>query len=70
MIIKVVRKWQKYNDFSKKLTKTVQYKNKIGYMKKNLTLLVTVFLIQIVLKMLKRVLNNNDNDNVNNNSND
>ena len=36
----------------------------------NLTLLVTVFLIQIVLKMLKRVLNNNDNDNVNNNSND
>ena len=36
----------------------------------NLTLLVTVFLIQIVLKMLKRVLNNNDNYNVNNNSND
>ena len=36
----------------------------------NLTLLVTVFLIQIVLEMLKRVLNNNDNDNVNNNSND
>ena len=36
----------------------------------NLTLLVTVFLIQIVLEMSKRVLNNNDNDNVNNNSND
>ena len=36
----------------------------------NLTLLVTVFLIQIVLEMPKRVLNNNDNDNVNNNSND
>ena len=36
----------------------------------NLTLLVTVFLIQIVLETLKRVLNNNDNDNVNNNSND